>query len=151
MSHNSAVKEQEQILGQSVDGGRADSGGVEQVMRFDENERPAMQQAQVQRQESQQLEMVPQLDDKHATQPRITHSQAEQAQNEQSEVQQLETQQPQTHQPLQSITTQQQPQQQERPKQHTLSEAEVQSLCAETIKARDRAYCMKTTTSITST
>jgi len=147
MSHNSAIKDQEQILGQSIDGGRADSGGAEQVVQFDENERPAMQQALVQQEESQQLDMVQQpdsvqqLDHKQSEQPQIT-TEAKQPRTEQSQVQQLQTQQPQTHQALQPLAPQQQPQQQEHSKQHTLSDAEVQSLCAETIEARDRAYCI---------
>jgi len=145
MNHNTAIKEQEQILGQSVDVEGADDGGFKQVMQIDENERPQMQQsqetAQVQEQQSQQPRLVQQIDRKQSEQPQVIQSLEGQPQVEKTHIQQPLLQQPQIHQPLQPVAFQRQPQQQAQAVQHTLSDAEVQTLCAKTIKARERAYC----------
>jgi len=134
MSHNTALKEQQQILDQSMDSGEADDQGWEQVMQRNENERPQSHQIQqssgIEQQQSQQPEHK---------QPQTQQSHTQTSQTEQPQTQQSTIQQMQAHPPHQIPEAQEE--EQAPINQHTLSDAEVQTLCAETIKARDRAYC----------
>lgn len=134
MSHYAALNEQQQILDQNMDFDGEDDQGWEPVRRPNENKRPQNHQVQ-------QIGGIEQQQSQHPEhkQPQTQQSHTQTSQTEQPHTQQSTIQQIQAHPPHQLAGAQDQAQ--ARINQHTLSDAEIQTLCAETIKARDRAYC----------